>query len=212
MTHNGDMPKRNAIKQYVSQSYYHIYTRGVAKEPIFNSEEDYTVFVSLLKRYLSKETPKSPTRHAYPSYNNQLSLLAYCLMPNHFHLLVYQEDERAITDFMRSLMTSYSMYFNRVNKRVGPVFQSRYLASLVDSQSYLEHISRYIHLNPKDWKTTNKTSLDFYLNKRSADWIDTTKIMEIFDNDVKKYKTFLEDHQAHKKILDDLKWELADTE
>lgn len=208
MTHNKDMPRKNIIKRYAPQSYYHIYSRGVAKQPIFNSEEDYTVFISLFKRYLSKKEVKSTTRHTYPSYDNRVELLSYCLMPNHIHLLVYQEDERAIIDFMRSLMTSYSMYFNKTNKRVGPIFQSRYLASLIDAQNYLEHISRYIHLNPRDWKSSKKTSIDFYLGKRHADWILPGRILDLF-NSTDDYLKFLEDYEDQKKILDDLKWELA---
>ena len=203
------MPKRNIVKKYAPESYYHIYSRGAAKQPIFNNEYDYDVFLSLLKRYLSQKETKSLSRHVYPNYGHRLKLLSYCLIQNHIHLLIYQEDERAIVDFMRSLMTSYSMYFNKTYKRVGRLFESHYLASLIDQQNYLEHISRYIHLNPKNWKTNNKSSLDFYLERRRADWVSTDAILEIFDNNPKKYLSFLEDYIEHKKMLDDIKWELA---
>lgn len=132
-------------------------------------------------------------------------------MQNHVHILVYQEDKHAITDFMRSLMTSYSMYFNKTHKRVGRLFESHYLASLIDKQNYLEHISRYIHLNPKGWETSNKSSVDFYLKKREADWINTNMILSIFDNNPINYSAFLKDYVDHKQVLDDLKWELANS-
>lgn len=204
------MPKRNLIKNYSIESYYHIYSRGVAKQTVFNDDNDYAVFISLFKRYLSAKEIKNKSRHSYPNYKGRLELLSYCLMPNHIHLLVYQEDERAIVDFMRSLLTSYGMYFNKINKREGPLFQSNYLASLIDAQSYLEHISRYIHLNPENWETSNTTSLGYYLGNRSADWINRDKILGMFDMNKEKYRAFLKDYKDHKKTLDDLKWELAD--
>lgn len=209
--HNRNMPSKNITKQYAPQSYYHIYSRGVAKQPIFNEEEDYAVFVSLFKRYLSQENKKNISRHLYPTYKSRLDLLSYCLMPNHLHLLVYQKDEKAITEFMRALLTSYSMYFNKTNRRVGPVFQSRYKARLIEDQTYLEHISRYIHLNPNNWENSNKTSVDFYLNKRRADWVKPERILEVFDNNKEKYLEFLKDYEDHKQTLDELRWELADT-
>lgn len=205
------MPSRNVVKRYAPQSYYHVYSRGVAKQNIFEGENDYIVFISLFKRYLSQEEAKSSTRHAYPFYKDRIKLLSYSLMPNHIHILLYQEDERAIVDFMRSVMTSYSMYFNKTNNRVGPILQGRYRASLITDQTYLEHISRYIHLNPKNWRTSQQTSLGYYLGKRSAEWVKPQIIMRLFDNDNKKYIAFLEDYEDQKQIIDDLKWELADS-
>ncbi|MGH7195649.1 MAG: transposase [Candidatus Saccharimonadales bacterium] len=202
------MPGKNIIKQYVAESYYHIYSRGVNKLPTFLSEDDYTVFVSLFKRYLSVDNPKNLSRHKYPNYHNQLELLAYALMPNHLHLFVYQSHEFAIREFMRSLLTSYSMYFNKTYKRVGPVFQSRYRASRITDDAYLQHISRYIHLNPRDWQSSNKTSLDFYTGKRQADWAMPDRILELFDGR-QDYLNFVKDYEGQKQILDELKWELA---
>ncbi len=205
------MPSRNVVKKYAPQSYYHLYVRGVNKQPIFNTEDDYTVFISLFKRYLSDKQSKNSSRHIYPSYKDRLQLLSYSLLSNHIHMLIYQKDERAIIDFMRSVMTSYSMYFNKTNNRVGPILQGRYRASLITDQTYLEHISRYIHLNPKNWKTSQQTSLGYYLGKRSAEWIKPQIIMRLFDNDNMKYIAFLEDYEDQKQIIDDLKWELADS-
>lgn len=203
------MPGRNVVKQYAEESYYHVYSRGVAKQTIFNDEDDYLVFLSLFKRYLSKEPQKTNTRHTYPNYRDRVELLCYALMPNHIHLLIYQKDNHAIVDLLRSVMTSYSMYYNKKNKRVGPVFQSRYRASRIDTDSYLEHISRYIHLNPKDWEKSDKTSLKYYKGGQYADWVKPKKILDIFkDND--EYMEFLHDHEDHKQMLEEIKWELAD--
>lgn len=205
------MPRKNVIKQYAPESYYHIYSRGVNKTATFLSERDYEIFASLFKRYLGAGSSKNSSRHAYPDFRGRIELLTYALMPNHIHLFVYQHDEHAIRDFMRSLLTSYCMYFNKTYRRVGPVFQSSYRARLIADDSYLQHISRYIHLNPRDWKSSNKTSIDFYTGKRQADWINPKRILSLFDG-AEEYLTFLEDYEGQKQILDDLKWELANPE
>jgi putative transposase len=203
------MPGRNIVKQYGAEQYYHVYSRGVAKQAVFLDDQDYECFFSLLKRYLSTTPAKNPRHGQYPYYGQRLSLLAYCLMPNHIHLLLYQEDEKAMQEFMKSLMTSYGMYFNRKYKRVGPVFQSRYRASHITQQEYLEHISRYIHLNPRNWIESPYSSLRYYLGKASADWISPDKILEIFP-DPEQYLEFLKDYEGHKQMLDEIHWELAD--
>lgn len=203
------MPGRNIVKQYAEDSYYHVYSRGVAKQAIFDDEDDYQVFLSLFKRYLSHEPQKTNTRHTYPNYRDRVELICYALMPNHIHMLIYQKDNHAIVDLLRSIMTSYSMYYNKKNKRTGPVFQSRYRASRIDTESYLEHISRYIHLNPRDWEKSDKTSLRYYMGEQYADWLSPNKILDIFKNK-KEYMDFLRDYEGNKQMLEEIKWELAD--
>lgn len=203
------MPGRNIIKQYGAEQYYHVYSRGVAKQAVFLDEQDYGYFLSLLKRYLSRKPAVSSARVPYPWYGPRIELLSFCLMPNHVHLLIYQEDEKAIIEFMRSLMTSYSMYFNKRYKRVGPVFQSRYRASHVSQQDYLEHISRYIHLNPSDWETYDYSSLKYYMGKALAEWVSPGKILELFPTP-NQYLEFVRDYEGHKQMLDEIKWDLAD--
>lgn len=206
--YNVYMPSRNIVKEYGPDQYYHIYSRGVAKQATFLDDKDFKVFISLFARYLSDTAKVSPSRTEYPWYAKRLSLLSYCLMPNHIHLLVYQNDEKAITDFMRSLMTSYSMYFNKRYKRVGPVFQSRYLASRISQQNYLEHISRYIHLNPKNWKDYPYSSISAFLYNENKEWLKPESILSLFQ-DKSQYKDFLYDYEEHKQMLEEIKWELA---
>ena len=112
---------------------YHIYNRGNRKGAIFLDTKDYQRFLRKLKEYLDKY---------------EIRLLCYCLMRNHFHLTIIQHQEEAITKFMLSLCTSYSKYFNIKHNLVGRLFQERFRAKLVESDEYLLHLSRYIHLNP----------------------------------------------------------------
>lgn len=203
------MPGKNVVKEYGPEEFYHIYSRGVAKQPVFLDDKDYRSFLSLLKRYLSKKPAEQSGHGLYPHYYKRLKLLAYCLMPNHIHLLVYQKDERAMTEFMRSLMTSYGMYFNTKYKRVGPVFQSRYRASRISEDDYLDHISRYIHLNPWDWEEYPYSSLRYYLGQADAEWIRPAKILELFPSR-QQYLEFVRDYEGHKEMLEEIHWELAD--
>lgn len=186
------MPTKNTRKAYAPDTYYHIYTRGVNKQAIFKDEADKVFFLGLLKRYLSKERSKR-TKHApYASYADCLDLLAYCLMNNHIHLLFYQHDEpRAIAALMRRVLTTYSMYFNRKYSRVGPLFQSRYLASQIDNDAYLHHISRYIHRNPAMWSEYPFSSLRYYMGDVHADWVKPKAILELFDDSPKRYMEFV---------------------
>lgn len=204
------MPSRNIVREFVSDSYYHIYNRGVEKRVIFTDEQDYTVFLGLLKKYLSGEQSSKENRHPFKSFQGEISLLAYCLMPNHFHLLVYQSTEDAITQLMRRVCTGYAMYFNNRYHRVGGLFQGRYKASLIDKDEYLHHVSRYIHLNPDEYRVWPYSSLAYYQGRKKAQWLNTAPILGLFDNNRSEYLEFVADYEDSKKELDLLKWQLAD--
>ncbi|HEY4714156.1 MAG TPA: hypothetical protein VIH30_07975, partial [Aquirhabdus sp.] len=83
------MPSKHVVKEYAPDSYYHIYSRGVEKRQIFLDEKDFAVFLNMLKRYLSPVGAFDLSRREYPNFANQIELNAYCLMQNHFHLLIY---------------------------------------------------------------------------------------------------------------------------
>lgn len=114
-----------------------------------------------------------------------------------------------MTELLRSVMTSYVMYFNKKYQRVGPLFQTPFRASLIDKDAYLHHISRYIHLNPgKGWKDYEYSSIGYYRNIKIANWININSILELYD-DKDEYIEFVGDYLANKQLLDELKWELA---
>jgi putative transposase len=203
------MPSRNSIKEFSEDSYYHIYNRGVEKRIIFLDDQDYTVFLGLLKKYILGVDDFKKNRHKFEKLEDKVDILAYCLMPNHFHLLVYQKDKDGITRLARKLMTSYAMYFNNRYNRVGGLFQGRYKASLINADSYLHHISRYIHMNPEDYMKWPYSSLPFYTDEKKSEWLKTGPILELFDNDKAKYLEFVKDYNESKQELSVLKWQLA---
>lgn len=202
------MPSRNVLKQDAPQSFFHVYARGANRQRIFREPADFEKFLKLFERYLSPEETHDANGQTFPNYYKKLDLVCFCLMPNHFHLLVYQYQQRAMSDFMRSLLTSYSMYFNKKYKRSGPLFESRYKASLISDDSYLEHITRYIHLNPRQWRDYEYSSLPYYLQQITDAWIFPARITEQF-NTPAEYMTFLEDYEQNKELKEILKHELA---
>lgn len=195
------MPSKNIIKEYVEEACYHVYNRGVAKQAIFLNEQDYKVFLSYLKIYLSKkdELQKiAPTRQL-KNFFEEFILLAYCLMPNHFHMLVWQKNQRTIANFMRSIGTKYSRYFNKKYHRVGPVFQSRYKAVLVKTENQFIYLSKYIHRNPLPTRTDlvdyKYSSYMNYLGLINQTWVDKSEILSYFSklNPKESYKEFVEE-------------------
>lgn len=203
------MPSKNREKVYLPQTYYHIYNRGVNKRRIFADQDDYAVFLNLLKRYLDDQPTKDSKGREYDWLHNDIELLAFCLMPNHFHLFIYQEKPDAMTRLMRGVATAYTTYFNKKYHRIGPLFQDRFKASMVSRDDYLIHISRYIHLNPKTYKSWRFSSLPYYLGNKQAGWVRPDKVLESFSS-ARDYAQFLADYEDQKSILDELKTELAD--
>lgn len=221
----GEMPAKNCLKTYVENGHYHVYNRGVEKRNIFLDDQDYRVFLHFLKFYLSP--PKANFTHPlqettdfkltrirdFSSLNNQVNLLAYCLMPNHFHLLLIQKTLTGMTKLLRSLSTNYAMYFNRKYQRVGHLFQGIYKAVLILKEPYLLHLSRYIHLNPSELTGMNPvkwpySSYPYYLGKKKALWIDPEPILSFFKSarrttfkDILSYQSFIEDYQEDPKEM-----------
>lgn len=120
-------------KTYYQGAHYHIFNRGVARQSIFVDDHDYYQYLKRLERFKN---------------DYGCTVLCYCLMPNHLHLLVKQNYETPILKFIQSAHTSYSMYFNRRYDRIGPLFQDRFKCKTIDNDAYLLHLSRYIHANP----------------------------------------------------------------
>lgn len=201
------MPAKNIVKEYHENSYYHLYNRGVAKQPIFLDEHDYKMFLYYLKLYLSQPDLQGETLKASPSrklrnFCEEIKLIAYCLMPNHFHLLVYQKNENGINRFMQSMATKYAIYFNRKYKRVGTIFQGAYKAVLVQNEPQLLYLSKYIHRNPLDLLPSRShlegykySSYGNYLRLFNQNWVKPNDILDLFSstNLNNSYRTFVEE-------------------
>lgn len=132
-------------KIFGSGMYYHVYNRGNLKENIYHDKQDYLFFLNRLKQNIY---PDENNKSRNPLGSNLFSLICYCLMPNHFHLLIKQLDEVPLSKLMLRLCTSYSKYRNLKYDKVGHVFQDQYKQVIIDGNEYLLWLSSYIHLNP----------------------------------------------------------------
>lgn len=158
------MSSQRDYKNFAPGEYYHIFNRGNAKMNIFRDADDHTFFLFRLKEYLFPEwnLRRAPSaryeRSVFPE--ESFSLVAYCLMPNHFHLLIGQNTDISISTLMLRLSGSYGKFFNKKYDRVGSIFQDQFKAVHVESNPQLLHLSSYIHLNPIT--AGLETSLDTY--------------------------------------------------
>ncbi len=205
------MPGRNIIKIYEPNQYYHVYNRGINKGLIFNCEADYARFEHLLARSLSATTAEDPRGRAYKQFRETLDLNAYCLMPNHFHMLIFQREMLGVAQFMQSICTAYSLYFNKRYERRGPLFENRFRAVEMLADSQLQHITRYIHLNHWNFKTWQHSSYRDYTDKSFArEWLRPAPILSLFDSR-QQYKRFVLDHEEEHKLIGREKRHQADT-
>ena len=213
------MASKNSVKVYIPNSFYHVYNRGVEQRKIFLDPQDYFVFLSYIETYLlpkdqkslyaillsqdssQQEKDKALKLLKLKNYNSQILLICYALMPNHFHLLIRQNDP-ILNSFMNSLGTRYAMYFNRKYRRKGVLFQDVYKAVLVETDEQLIHLSRYIHLNPiealnlpvSNWKDVQlPSSLPEFFGERKTEWISKEYILDFFSkmNSYNSYEEFM---------------------
>jgi putative transposase len=171
--------------------FYHIYNRGTDKRKIFSSQKDYERFLALLYLCNNSETvhlsnhqgSTLPKLLSMPRGAPLVHLCAYCLMPNHFHLILQEIDDGGISRFMQKLITAYTMYFNKLHERSGALFQGRFKATHAKDDGYLTYLISYIHLNPvklfePTWKETgiknrkgSETFLDNYEYSSYLDYV-----------------------------------------
>ncbi len=212
----------------VTNYYYHVYNRGVEGRPTYTSSREYRRFLELVNYYRFQEPPTSFSNFKnYPNekkeevmndlkmYQNvQVEILNYCLMPNHFHLLLSQTKPNGISNFMSKLQNGYTKFFNKRNNRYGSLFQGRFKSIIIESEAQLLHVFRYIMLNPysnaiiKDVNKLNKypwMPLTSYIqNTPKEDMLNKELIRNYFANQ-KDLKEFIFDHADCQRKLEIIK-------
>lgn len=208
-----------ATREFSEGEFYHVYNRGTEKRTTFTTHRDYRRFVNAMavlndqepRDHLDRDIAKDSASESRSPQKPLVSIISYCLMPNHFHFLLRQEIEQGVTKFMQRLGTAYTMYFNAKYQRTGVLFQGVFKSIHVDHDAYLEHLSRYIHLNPldliepqwklrgvKNWKRA-KEHLDPYpwssyrecVEKISPSGIVATKLMRYHLGGPRQYEQFV---------------------
>lgn len=208
------MPVKNTVKTYIENGYYHIYNRGVDKREIFLEPADCKMFLYFLKLYLTPPeilqksaefmSPQFLFKILHRNLSNEVKLLSFALMPNHFHLQVKQFSLYGIQKLMRQVIPSYVQYFNRKMNRIGTLFESTYKAVLTETETQHLYLSAYIHRN--SMKLINPpfnfiefSSYPYYLGDLHAPWIHPEEILEYFakqksstSEDLFSYQSFVE--------------------
>lgn len=165
--------------------FYHIYNRGNSKQVIFLDKQDYNRFLFLLYALNTKENIilrlVLKDMYKFDRGERLVSIGAYCLMSNHFHLLLTENVDGGISKFMQKITTAYSMYFNEKYKRTGGLFEGKFKSEFTDRDEYLKYLFAYIHLNPikiidKRWKVdkirNKEKSLTFLKNYPYSSYIE----------------------------------------
>ncbi len=172
---------RKDLLTWQSGMYYHIYNRGVGKSILFRKPTNYLYVIEKLQKY---------------SLENLVSVIAYCLMPNHYHLLLRQDGKQPAGNVPQSIFNSYSKAYNLKYSHSGTLFEGRFRAKPVKTTSHLLHLCRYIHGNPvkddlvtdlADWRWSNYLE---WIGKRKSSLVDDEFIKTQFVNG-QEYKDFL---------------------
>ncbi|MBU1423774.1 MAG: transposase [Bacteroidetes bacterium] len=186
------MPIRKT--EFLKGEYYHIYNRGANKQNIFLCDDNYRYCVDLFSDY---------------SQDYRVSIIAFCLMPNHYHLLIRQDDEKTISEFIRTLFNAYVQAFNKWHKRTGTLFESRFKHIQVETDDYVLQLCRYIHLNPVEaglvsvpekWEFSNYRE---WIGIRSKWVLDSNFIRQYFSHP-DEYKNYVMQYWEEKQRISNI--------
>jgi len=206
---------------------YHIFNRSVSKEPIFTNTRGNRRFLDTINFYrfqdpyvryshfirMQDEFRSKILENMYTTGIQNVTIFAFSLMPNHFHLLIRQEQESGIKKFMSQIQNSYAKYYNTKNDRSGSVFQEMFKAVRIETDEQFIHVARYVHLNPvtgyllkdpTELETYPWTSFGSYVGNLTSEFIDTNTILSHFKN-TQELKQFTFDQANYQRKLDNIK-------
>ncbi len=189
------MPQRQTIFQ--PGHWYHVYNRGVNRQPIFNEDENYRFLLQRVKKYVQRD---------------HISVIAYCLMPNHYHFLLRQDGETPISACIQAVFNSYSKAFNKRYGRVGTLFEDRFDDVPVDTLEYALHLCRYIHRNPIDGKQPLVPQIEQWPYSNYPEWTEQRngtlldrEFVKCYFKTPEDYRSFVLDYTPPKKLGDEMK-------
>ncbi len=200
------MPAKNLQRISDEGVFVHVYNKGVESRILFADDDDYKIFIGYLEEYLSSPKALDSTKkvfkvkgrefkgvpHQPKNYEGRVELVAYSLMPDHFHLVLHQVVKNSLQNFIRSLCTRYSIYFNKKYERRGSLFEGPYKSTHINGTSELSLLTRYLH------KEGENSSYPEYLGKRNTPWVKT-KVISSFNEIGNKYKEFVESYEPNQK-------------
>lgn len=219
------MPGRSV--PLVRNEIYHVFNRGIDKRPTFTNKKEYKRALDIISFYKYATPPIRLSRYLLLNADKQeellqrmkesqqlVEILAFCLMPNHFHFLLRQNEENGISKFMAVFLNSYTRYFNTKKERVGPLFLDQFKAVRIEDDSQLIHVMRYIHLNPltsyvlKDFRELETYSWSSYREYLVLPLGQNICSLETIRNQFKTLKSFEKFHKdqvEYQRSLDKIK-------
>jgi len=192
------MPYRSDV--FAQGHYYHVYNRGAGRGTLFFHAQNYLYCLRLIKRH---------------SQRYGITIIAYCLMPNHYHFLLRQESDVPISKFINVLFNAYVQAVNRQQNRSGTLFEGRFRHVCIDREEYLVHLCRYIHLNPvkaglvespEDWPYSSYLE---WIGQRSGTLKDEDFIRGRFLTP-ESYQRFVADHDDEDRARKSMKRYILD--
>jgi len=216
------------LEPLITGEIYHLFNRSINREPIFKQKKncqraletfDFYRFLNFplrLSYFLSSGFEKRNELMEKLERKNKsyLEIVAFCLMPNHYHLLVKQISQDGIKNFFSLFQNGYTKYFNTKHDRHGPVFQGEFKVVRVETEEQLIHLSRYIHLNPyssyvvksiEELKTYPWSSLPAYLGERKQSFLKESLVLNLFENR-KEYQKFVFDQADYQREWEKIKY------
>jgi len=204
---------------FTKGEYYHVYNRGNSKQIIFNDKDDYYHFMNLL--FMCNDTENLRTFNLlreekdflnYKQKKAIISVGSYCLMPNHFHILITEIEEGGISKFMQKLSTAYVMYYNQKYERTGSLFEGKFKSVHMADDIQIKYLFSYIHLNPikliqSNWKEigiNNKAKAIEFLNNYKWSSFQDYLLLERKEGLVlnkEKFPNYFEDPNIFKKEI-----------
>ncbi len=211
------MPAKRFHRVTEEGTYSHIYNKGIEKKIIFNDSQDHETFQGFLKDYLTPAPAESAKKtftvngrvfrgvpHQPKNYFNKVELIAYSLMPDHFHLVLLQKAKGSQERFLRSLSTRYSMYFNKKYNRTGSLFDGPYKSLQIKDLLHLLLLTRYLHDHQENGKDGYSSYKEF-IGERETDWVKPDAALSYFDKaknnsfkDTANYRDFIDKHELTK--------------
>ena len=188
------MPRRKI--QFTQGHYYHIYNRGAGRHNLFIEQDNYLYILQKMKEYLTKFS---------------LVMIAYCLMPNHYHSLLRQDGQILASELPKRLFGGYSRAVQRRYDWTGTLFEGRFQARHVGNENYLRHLCRYIHANPvkdglvhslEEWPYSNYLE---WIGERNGTIVDHGFIQDMFGSR-QEYKEFMQDYLITRNLPNELNY------
>lgn len=198
--------------------FYHVFNKSIANFGIFSKPENGSKFIDSLDYYNNQKVKLSLSVYLrknsldsnllIPKNNILTKIISYCIMPDHYHLLVKIIHANKFSKYLSNVENSFSRYFNIKNNRKGPLWQSRFKSVIIESNEHLLHVSRYIHLNPttnylvdnpEDW------NLSSYKNFISNEKYLKEYVREISIDSCSNYKKFVENNIDYQRNLKHIK-------